>query len=528
MPDNGPSRVAPPTADGTGRRSPRHGATDSPTQQLGPIDGTARAPGFLAERYIPDSTDRRFKPVTVSDVARRWRTVLACALVALLAGTAYLVLAGPGYTSRASLLLASTNPSESSGQETRADLETESRVVVSEPILAAAGRGVGADFRELADSVEATPITNTRILQLTVRGPTPEEAMLRTEAILNIYRSERVKAQQTEIDQYREYVAQELARNQQARDNARVNAGTQSTLDAQRSQLLTDLSIVEGAARSRTGGVSVIDPPQAPSSFSFYLLAAIQSMLAAGIGGVIGVAIIVARLSTSMFVETERQLSSVVGLPVLARVDRSELTKKCEDQGEEPSNVLDSKGLDAVRRALTLARSRTHVLCSVGETNVNRLAALNVALGTAARGRSVVLFTTMNFPEADEMLNAENAPAAGLAGLSRGWTSVREIALPPERTSVANLWFVPRNPDDDNVALLAVPEIQQAFLECSRWWGVCYIACVAEDLPLLGDAAKAVVLLVDLGSTDEAALRETVRGHHAAGHELVGFVVAEG
>jgi capsular polysaccharide biosynthesis protein len=511
--------------DGRRQRTPRHEAADSPTQQLGHTSIPARPSGRSADQDRITTRENQLKTVTVGDVLARWRTVMACALVAALAGTVYVILAGPAFTSHASLLLASSNPSESSGQETRADLETESRVIVSEPVLAAAAQTTGSTFADLLASVEATPVTNTRILQLSVRGSSPDDARSRTQAVIDTYRSQRVRTQQIEIDQYREYVATELARIQQARDSSRPSGGTQAALDAQRSQLLTDLSVVEGAARTETGGVSVIDPPLPPSTVSAYTVVALQAGLAILVGLVVGATLILVRLATSKRIETARQVGDIVNVPILAHVGRYGRGKSAE--AGEPAHVpsLEGDDLHAVRRALALAGSRTVALCSVNETRCSRLVALSVAAGSASRGGPILLISALEFPEADDLLNeAENRPP-GLAGVARGQSTVREMALTPERTNVANLWFVPRAPAEDDVSLLSSTAAHQAIAECGRWWSECFVTCTGSDLPLLGESIEVVVLVIDLGETDDASLREVVRYSRGADCEIAGAIV---
>jgi capsular polysaccharide biosynthesis protein len=514
--------------DGRQRPRPRHGGIESPTQRMGTFEGSGRH-GRNPSNYAPESNAGGFRNVSVGDVLRRWRAVVFCGIVALLVSITYFVIVGPHFTSRASLLLAPSNPSDTSGQGIRADLETESRVAMSEPVLTAAAQAVGTNFKEMEASAEATPVTNTRILQLSVEGTAPDESSRRMQAIIDAYRRERVSAQATAINQYREYIAQELAKIEEARDASRPIAGTQTALDAQRSQLLTDLSVVEGAARTETGGVSVVDPPGTPTEASFYVSALLQVLLSGTVGLVVGVVTVAIRLATSRRVETSRQFTDLTSIPVLGCVDRDAV--KGLHAGSKPDSLvnLSADSFPSVRRALAVAGSRTHALCSIANTKAGRISALSLAAAAAGRGSRVLLVSAEDFPEVDEVFAEPHEKGAGTGndgeGGSAATASSTRVTLTPAHTGIMNLWYLSKREGDDAVAMLTSPGVRRAIAESSRQWGECFVMCTGEDLALLGESIGAVVLLVSLGEVDESSLRQLISRY--SGSAIVGAILIE-
>lgn len=109
----------------------------------------------------------------------RWKIIVACLLLALLAAVAYTVLTPPVYTAQARIYLSAENTNRSEGQGvfvlTSDDLDTYVSILDTPAVLDPLRTELGLDPGTPID-VEATVPGNTSILNITARSSDPEHA----------------------------------------------------------------------------------------------------------------------------------------------------------------------------------------------------------------------------------------------------------------------------------------------------------------------------------------------------------------
>ncbi len=110
----------------------------------------------------------------------RWKIIVACIVLAVLAAAAYTAITPPVYTAQARIYLSAENSGSSQGQGgvyvlTNDDLDTYVSILDTQAVLNPLRKELGMDRGEPID-VEATVPGNTSILNITARSSDPKEA----------------------------------------------------------------------------------------------------------------------------------------------------------------------------------------------------------------------------------------------------------------------------------------------------------------------------------------------------------------
>lgn len=206
----------------------------------------------------------------VSLVRRRWGWIAICAVLGVLLGSVFLVLADRTYASQARVLVQETGTeSVSVGERTNSgiNLDTEAQLVTSEPVATRAAKILGTDLSpvSLATRVTVTVPANTTVMVLSFRAPTAEEAQRGAAAFAEAYLAKREddanSTLQREISRLEDLVANvsddvrttnvQLARLPRGIDSA----SQRSFLKARRAALTSRLSSYNTALAPLVGAV---------------------------------------------------------------------------------------------------------------------------------------------------------------------------------------------------------------------------------------------------------------------------------
>lgn len=108
---------------------------------------------------------------------RYWRTIAACTEVGLLAGAAWLVLAGTSYVATASVLVEEVTV-DSAAPVQALSLDTEIRILRSDAVAQEVRSAINdaSPVRVVAERIEVTIPPNTRILRITFEADDPDSA----------------------------------------------------------------------------------------------------------------------------------------------------------------------------------------------------------------------------------------------------------------------------------------------------------------------------------------------------------------
>jgi polysaccharide biosynthesis transport protein len=448
--------------------------------------------------------------------------IAACGLIAGVAAGVVVFVRDPVYTSEATVLLSprlSIDPS--ADLEAARSLETEAQVMMSGLVLEAAADEASFSVPELVAAVEATAVTNTRLIRITAVGPSPEVAQRRTDAVVGAYQQYRIEAQGQEAADYGAYIATELARI----EGSRASAGTSpppadpavAALEAERERLLTDLEVVRSTEQSASGGVSVVDAPSVPGSWSYPMTAIRDVAIGLVLGLLIGAAIAVLRAMTTNTVLSGRDVEDRFDLRVLGDVELP-----VTDIGDPVSSSADMADL---RRALAVRGAHRLVVAGVGGSPTAATGtALRLGVAAASSGTSVLLISA--YRDGGELLGGFDPGRRGLDAVAEGRAVLDDVLVPPRATGVPDLSFVPCGPGGDVLAILSSVGMATLMREASTRWSLLVLVCPAADAPLVAAVADAGVLALAAGDVDESQVESAERGLVESGIPVLGVVLA--
>jgi capsular polysaccharide biosynthesis protein/Mrp family chromosome partitioning ATPase len=440
--------------------------------------------------------------------------VLACGLLAGAAALALLFLTGPRYTSTATILL---SPRLSVDLNADVDgsrtLDTEARLLNSGAVLEPAARSVGSSVAELRNDVEVSPVTNTRLIRISAEGPSPEVAQKTVAAVFAAYRAYRVESQNREVSEYGTFIADRLARIDEARSApgspppGSVNA---AALEDERTRLLTDLEVVRSVGRSATGGVSVSDPPSLPEESSYFTAAARSLALAVALGLAIGVAVAIQQVLTRDVVISPKDIEENGGLPVLADF-------RAPAQGHtigQPSVELiaqttSAAEVSAIRREIITHAVQRLAVAGLADSETTTYAAIRLATGVASTGTAVLVVLTD--PSAGTLFEDMHSDGPGLAAVAAGRAGLEDVLWSGQRLGVPDLSVVPAGAGADPVTLLSSKKTRMALEQAAEHWQLVVVVCSAVDAPLVAAFVDGCVLAVPARRTSRKELERAAR-----------------
>jgi polysaccharide biosynthesis transport protein len=268
-------------------------------------------------------------------IVRRWRVVVATALVFMLLGALYSLKGGATYTSNASLVIRSIQ-SDPFGEARIEDVgaNTQAKVLDSTVVANTVAKRLKLD-RDAKDLVNRLTVENpigTLILNITFSASTPERARDGAQAFAQAYLDyrrataeqtkkrtlERLTGQATELNSSLGEAVAEIAANPVGSD-ARTNA------EARRNVLVTQISEVETTAAATaaidTEPGEVIRPadlPDKPAGTSLMV-----TVIATGIlGGIFGIGLALLRDRTDRRIRSHHDLVEILGREPLVEIPR--------------------------------------------------------------------------------------------------------------------------------------------------------------------------------------------------------------
>lgn len=408
-------------------------------------------------------------PATVSFVRRWWWLLALGALAAALTIFAVSVASPAVYESRATLLVGPTDlsPGLTADQVTT----TYAELIRTRPIVNAAAAALGLSAEEVAAAVDASPVRDTRFIQLRARSTDAGRAAAIANQVaataaeqLQAARAERAAGRVDRVRVVVDRVAQELAdRQQQVRTLQGTSPNPQR--DVQLAIALNDLSRAQQRltsanaaldearlAQAATGDVLTVTEPAAPPSSPVLPRVAVNVVSAAVVGVLLAIGV-------GLFVDV-----------LLARRPRPGTTIDTRPRG-----VVVVTGADDLADATATALRTAETAARAGD-------------------RVVVIDANLRQPELAQRLSLENRH--GLADLLADPSATVSTAL--QRTAI------------DNVTALVAGGVTAAsidLLDSERMRGIIQLLRAEADVVLvIGAPAETSDALALLGPETQVAL----------------------
>lgn len=172
-------------------------------------------------------------------LARRWPILLAAALVGALAGALFSQATPERYEATASLVVTPVTSNPITGAREEVNIRTEQEILGSREVARRAAEELGdtpSDDTPLSADVEVAAPTGSQILQVTVRGATPDEAAERANAVAAAYLEMRRESESEASERYVESVDQQLE-DLRAEDSTPATDSLIERLQQQRSSM---------------------------------------------------------------------------------------------------------------------------------------------------------------------------------------------------------------------------------------------------------------------------------------------------
>ncbi len=268
-------------------------------------------------------------------IKRRWRVVLATALVFMVLGGLYTFKKGVTYTSNSSIVIRPIlsdpfvdNRIEDVGADTQAKV-LDSTVVAT---TVAKRLKLDKDPKDLVNRLTVDNPVGTLILNISFAASTPERAQAGAQAFAQAYLDyRRTNAEETQKRTIAELTAQQSAINRNLADasaaiaNNPPGSDAATNAEARRSALISQLSDLETQAAATssidTQPGEIIRPADLPAPAS--KMKVIVTILATGIlGTLVGLGLALLRDRTDRGIRSRHDLIEVVGREPLAEIPR--------------------------------------------------------------------------------------------------------------------------------------------------------------------------------------------------------------
>jgi tyrosine-protein kinase len=481
--------------------------------------------------------------------ARKWTFVLVFLLV-LVAVTVFSYRKPPQYQGQARVFV-EPFPSSEPGVIQTPNLQTESQLVMSEPVASRVIRDLGLDqsTSSLKADLSVEALTDTEVLVITYTSPDPEFARDAANSFSENYidyRRDRTlerlgsakKSLQVRVDAVQEELEEQtrkLKKALQAGNDARA-----SKLEGQRGVLTTRLGLLQQRLddvqpdRSITqGGSQVIQPatlPETPVSPNHKR----DTTLGAVLGLILAGATVLVRERFDDRFRSRTDMSQTIGAPVLATIPRFDGASGAALSGPIVAAQPKSAASESYRTLLTniefimVQRNlRSLLLTSPSAEEGKTATTANLGVAAAQAGRRVLLVSTdLRRPALEAYFGVENRVGVStwLAGLlDHPFGLVQD-------TTIDNLQIVASGPIPPNPAeLLASPRLTELISTLEPVWDLVILdsppTLPVADAMILASRVGMTLLVVNGGTTRRSSAAHAREKLQSVGGEIVGSIL---
>lgn len=426
-------------------------------------------------------------------------------------------------------------------------------VIFSQPVVVAAAAELpDTDAAELYENVAISIDELGSVLRIVATAPDPDQAALRANAVVEAYVEQRTTEERTRIERGITELEGSQAALQERLDDLGATGDPNfpsADLTATQNQFSTVFSQLQGLRllltlqRDIAQVLQVADAPEAPVGLGLPS----TIVLAALLGGVIGLGVAFAREELDDRVRSRQEVQELVSVPVLAElpVDRgsarstTHLATVDDPLGgfaEAMRSLRTSIGFLSVDRPGGIGAL---LVTSTSPGDGKSLVAANLAIAYALAGhRTVVVSADLRRPRVEELFDT----APGGVGLTDAFTSDRprrggageSVATVLSRatvsTRVEGLWLLPAGSPVPNPAeLLSSSRMDEVLAGLSEAFDM----VIVDTTPLLAVADAAtlapkvgeVLLVASMQDTGRRSLLRSAEILHATRARILGVVL---
>jgi capsular polysaccharide biosynthesis protein len=461
---------------------------------------------------------------------RRWRPVVVGVVLGLLAAGASIVVAGPRWTSEASVLVTPTGVADAgqvaNGQSSSSqlNLQTEAELVTSTAVTDRIRSTPGTDL-STEDLIEAVGIEvppNTSILQITYADDSAGAAREGAQAFAEAYLAARAASAEDTIGEQVAALEEQIATAEQelqtavgAASTARAGSPEAAVAESQADVLTEQLStlnrrLADLNATTVTPGRIIVSAqaPTSPSGLPPALLVAAGLFLGAALG--IGLALV--RDRSDQRIRRREDVERVADLPAFTIGNSSPTGRRTR---QEPSPADTRRELHRLRNALMSslpAGRRTVLVAAVGTSTAAPSVAHGVATALADAENTVTLVAAD--AGAAPVLRAVTGDAGpGLADVLVGRRGLADAVRPAAH--VPSLGVLP--PGSDAAGLSERLQSRQAAEVLTTLRGASDFVVVqapsftaSADAQTIGRTADAAILVLETGRPRIADLEDAL------------------
>jgi polysaccharide biosynthesis transport protein len=481
--------------------------------------------------------------------ARKWTFALVFVLV-LGAVTVFSYRKPPRYQAQARVFV-EPFPSSEPGVIQTPNLQTESQLVMSEPVASRVLRDLGLDesTTSLKTDLSVEALTDTEVLVITYTSPDREFARDAANSFSESYidyRRDRTlerlgsakRSLQTRVDAVQEELEQQTRKLKaalQAGNDARA-----SKLEGQRGVLTTRLGLLQQRLddvqpdRSITqGGSQVIQPatvPETPVSPNHKR----DTTLGAVLGFILATGTVLVRERFDDRFRSRTDVSETIGAPLLATIPRFNGGSGAAFSGPIVAAQPKSAASESYRTLLTnieftmVQRNlRSLLLTSPSAEEGKTVTTANLGVAAAQAGRRVLLVSTdLRRPALETYFGVENRVGVStwLAGLLD-----HPFGL-VQRTTIDNLQIVASGPIPPNPAeLLASPRLTELIATLEPVWDLVILdsppTLPVADAMILASRVGMTLLVVNGGTTRRSSAAHAREKLQSVGGDIVGSIL---
>jgi capsular exopolysaccharide synthesis family protein len=463
----------------------------------------------------------------------------------------------PQYKATTTLIVGRSLQSPADLQADQFLAQTYADLAQREPILQAVVNKLGltGDWQDLSRQVEAVPIVDTPLVEITGHSESPARA----EAVADETARQLVALQNSSggesggQNQREKFVRAQLTQIQRGIANAQkrltaLQASLANSQPADQAALRKEIAALEGEIADRQAayadlagllntddqnpaGLSILAPARAdvaPEGSHVFL-----NMVIAGVLGFLFGLVVIAYLERSSdTIKSDRDLQEVLGVPVLGAVRNIRGTRPSQRLITPAKRHLPAADDYRIIRTNIQMVSDSHPVKTILVTNPlgavgKSTTSANLALIAAQAGvRTVLIDADMRRPRLHELFKIPREP--GLSNFLRGNEPVIEDVL--HRTEFQNISVVPSGslPDSPSDLLGSLPmarmlEAMEDVADLVLIDGTPLIP--VADAIVLAAQVDCVLLVITLGRTEREATRQSIEALHRASARLLGAVL---
>jgi capsular polysaccharide biosynthesis protein len=485
----------------------------------------------MMDAHVPPAA--RTPPVFSNVVRRRWRLLVLCTILALVAAWAYDYTQPPRYVSTASVLVTpieggdSAQPLNGQRQRGQLNLATEAQLVTSTAVAAAAGSALNGPetVNELIGAVSTNIPDESSIIEISFEATTARQAQRGAEAFATAYLEHRERTARSNLEEQITSVETQIVsiREELADASAAVASATPGSPEAVMAEASADLLTSQLSALSRTLGTlqatsttpgRVINSAYGTAESSGPPLLV---LLAGGavLGLLLGSALALLRERTDRRVRSAADVEGLVGLPVVSLGDGGRMRPLAlvETHSSTAGRVF-RRFRNSVMSSLP-GGARLIVVTGAGPDHASRRVAVNIAAALARGDCSVVFVDACS--EVRRERDRATEPAPGLSDVLSGGHRLSDVIRPVK--AIANLRWIGVGRDPEGLTQQLQRRAAAAIvagLKDSNDFVVVHTApaTVSPDAQTVARWADVGVVVVEAGRTRGAHLTNAVDQLH--------------